>query len=140
MKKIQISWKVKNGDKTLRTFEGVAVQMFDTFADNVKFYGESFIQEIVIGTSLRVQIQNASRSHSVAKDPNGKWTYSDKECVSFAESFKPELTAGAQKYRDDDDGLSLYNKGLEIQRQLREHNKGLIAKAGKSKVTARPKK
>lgn len=112
MAKIAISWNANLKDdskppKTIatRTFSDVTVNLFDTYKENVEFYGEDFIQDSITGTSILVAIQNALRTESlklkgdkdaVYKGP-ASWLHTVQEMQVFALSYRPELNQATRE-------------------------------------------
>lgn len=125
MAKIAISWNanLKDAGKKLvatRTFEDVVVNLFDTYEENLKFYGADFIQDSITGTSILVMIQNALRTNSlklkvddVSKYIGPKsFQYSDQEIRDFAASYRPEMNQAARERQALYDSMNKEGKAL----------------------------
>ena len=127
MSKIAIDFKanlskIDGEEKTplnIRTYAGVPVNLFDTYEENLEFYGANFIQDALTGTSILVRIQNVLRARSLllkdditvdTSEVIGKirmwkdesdFLYSMQEIQVFADSFKPQMNIAAQKWQEE---------------------------------------
>ena len=122
----------------LRTFEDVSVNMFDTFEETVKFYGDEYCHQSLNGTSICVQIQNHMRARSTAKKDDGSWKYTEKELILDADTFKPSISAAAQRTQEEYDNASpalriLMDEQAENKKRDNDLKKRMVALKGQQK-------
>ena len=94
--KIKINVEVKEDGKTLRSFKGLEVNLFDTAKENLEHHGEEMLHLCFIGTSGKVNIQNRIRAYAADTDENGEFVNSDKDVEKFASEYKVTVGSGSE--------------------------------------------
>ena len=88
MSKIKIDVEVQKDRVTLRSFNGLTVNLWDTYAENLREYGEEMLQGCFVGTSGKVNIQNQIRAFAAKRTDAGEFENDDASVVKFATALR----------------------------------------------------
>lgn len=102
MSKIKIDVEVKKDGETLREFKGLTVNLWNTYAENLKEYGEEMLQGCFVGTSGKVNIQNQIRSYAAKRTERGEFENDDAAVVKFATALRVTVGTGSEFRREMD--------------------------------------
>lgn len=96
--KIKTNWEVSKGSgderEILRSFESVDVNLFNTLKENLDFYGEQFVVDCLLGSSINVKIQNHIRARSALRNEAGDdWKFTEKEIREYVAGYVPSMSA-----------------------------------------------
>ena len=94
--KIKINVEVKEDGKTLRSFKGLEVNLWDTAKENLEHYGEEMLHLCFIGTSGKVNIQNRIRAYAADMGDGSEYVNSDKDVEKFASEYEVTVGAGSE--------------------------------------------
>ena len=140
MSKIKIDVQVKKGDQTLREFNGLTVNLWDTYAENLREYGEDMLQGCFVGTSGKVNIQNQIRAFAAKRLENGEFENDDASVVKFATALRVTVGKGSELQREMEKQISAMPDAeqVELKRLLAKH--GAMQKTARQNIAAKKEK
>lgn len=94
--KININVEVKEDGKTLRSFKGLPVNLWDTAKENLEHYGEEMLHLCFIGTSGKVIAQNRIRAYAADMGDGSEYVNTDADVEKFAAEYEVTIGAGSE--------------------------------------------
>ena len=137
MSKIKIDVQVKKGDQTLREFNGLTVNLWDTYKENLEEYGAEMLQGCFIGTSGKVNIQNQIRSYAAKRTEAGEFENDNDAVVKFATALRVTVGKGSELQREMEKQFSAMPDAeqVELKRLLAKH--GAMQKTARATIAAK---
>ncbi len=107
MSRIKIDVQVKKGEEVLRSFPSLTVNLWDTYAENLREYGEEMLQGCFVGTSGKVNVQNKIRAYaSVTDKKTGAYVNDDAAVEKFATALRVTFGAGSELKQERDKAIN----------------------------------
>ncbi len=140
MSKIKIDVEVKKDGETLRSFNGLTVNLWDTHSENLEEYGAEMLHQCFIGTSGKVNIQNQIRAYASKRTEAGEFENDDASVVKFATALRVTVGKGSELRQEMEKQISAMPSAeqVELKRLLAKHE--AMQKTAKATIAAKKEK